>query len=188
MAGDELSLPDENTDAGALVRVFLLETKAPSDGGYDREESLKAMRLMRRVIENRLASPSRYMARGATSDRDIIKLGNQFAGFRDYPGLPGSLAAKLTALVTAANSGRTKVRQFVEDAITVATEQNSTPAYLDVTAWRTALSSSPGDGFHFVITLQGNTFYATNPVPPVPHRHRAPGPLHAHGSHHRHRN
>lgn len=88
MAATEVSFPDENTDAGALARIFLLETRAPFDEGYDREASLKAMRLMRRVIENRLASPARYLARGATTDRDIVRLGNQFAGFRDYPGLP----------------------------------------------------------------------------------------------------
>ena len=52
MADPSDPLPDANSDAGALARLLLVETYAPSNPHYDRAASLKAMRLMRRVIEN----------------------------------------------------------------------------------------------------------------------------------------
>lgn len=184
MADPSDPLLDPNSDAGALTRLLLVETYAPSNPHYDREDSLKAMRLMRRVIENRLLSPARYGAPGATTDRDIVKLGNQFAGFRDYPILSAGLSAKLHSLLTLRAHGDERVTQFIDDAVTVATEVGVIPAYLQVTAWRTQNSSSPGSNFHFVASLQGNDFYETSPVPPVRQLHRTAGPYrHHHGRH-----
>ena len=67
MAEQDVELPPKTTDAGTLARL-LLETSAPNDSGYDRVESLRAMRLMRRVVENRLAAPGRYRAEGAEDE------------------------------------------------------------------------------------------------------------------------
>ena len=44
----DVQLAPENTDAGAMERLMLLETYSPGRVGfYDRDESLRAMRLMR---------------------------------------------------------------------------------------------------------------------------------------------
>ena len=180
MAEPTATLPSENTDSGALARLLLLETRAPLQPGYDRNASLQAMRLMRRTVENRLASPAQYAARGATSEQDIVRMGNQFAGFRDYPTLHGQLALSLARLLTAAGAGQADVRTFVSDAVTVATEATSNASYAHVTAWRTAGSSAPGPGFRFLVSLQGNDFYATAPAPPVSARHRHGGPFRPH--------
>ncbi len=162
---------------------MLLETYSPGRVGfYDRDESLRAMRLMRQVITNRLRAPGQYSAAGAKTDTDIIELGNQFAGFQDYPDLPASLKANLTEILRVANalkdSRQAAYGHFVQDAITAATEATPPLGPIDTTAtgWRTALHHSPGSNFRIIATLQGNTFFATVPVPPMPKRksHRSP--------------
>lgn len=51
-------LPAAGTSAGAMARLFIVEAVSPGDRHrYKAEENLPAMRLMRRVIENRLKSP-----------------------------------------------------------------------------------------------------------------------------------
>jgi hypothetical protein len=174
-------LDPENTDAGAMERLMLLETYSPARLGlYDRQQSLRAMRLMRQVIENRLKAPSRYSAPGARDPTDIVRLGNQFAGFRDYPTLPSSLRVNLINIVRIANDDGDQraaaYSNFVQDAITAATEKLPALGAIDVTAtgWRTAAHASPGMNFRVITTLQGNTFFATSPVPPMPHHKRRP--------------
>ena len=173
----DVQLAPEATDAGAMERLMLLETYSPGRVGfYDRDDSLRAMRLMRQVIANRLRAPSRYSAAGATSDTDIVKLGNQFAGFEDYPDLPASLKGNLVEILRVANAQADRrspaYSRFVQDAITAATEASPPLGHVDTTAtgWRTALHHSPGKNFRIIATLQGNTFFATVPVPPMPKR------------------
>ena len=187
MANPAIQLPDKDTDPGAFARLLLLETRAPSDPGYDRADSLKAMRLMRQVVENRLALPAHYAAQGAKTEQDIVRMGNQFAGFRDYPTLPGLLGLKLERLLDIARAGHVSTMAFVSDAVTVATEPNPSPAYRQVTAWRTTGRGSPGPGFQFLVSLQGNDFYASNTVPPVATRHRLEGPYRSHRAHTAHK-
>lgn len=85
-----LVLASEDTDAGAMERVFLLETADPAQAIYDRTASLKAMRWMKQVVDNRLAAPrkSRFgEPDNASTETAIIAVGNQFAGFGEYPQL-----------------------------------------------------------------------------------------------------
>ncbi|CAI9121067.1 hypothetical protein [Brytella acorum] len=176
-------LPPENTDAGALVRLLLLETIGPLESSYNRDESLKAMRLMRQVVENRLRTPARYMAAGATSEQDIVRLGNQFAGFRDYPTLPGLLAGKLAKLVS--ESARyPAVATFIRDAIEVVSAPTSGAASTTVAAWRTTGRGAPGRNFRLIGNYQGNSFYEVVPVPPLKTTHRkATGHFRPHKAH-----
>ncbi|WP_234730742.1 hypothetical protein [Acidocella facilis] len=173
----KIILADPNTDAGAMERLFLLEAYTPAYVGiYNATQNLVAMRLMRQTIENRLKAPGRYMARGATTETDIIELGNQFAGFGTYPNLDPGMTLRLQDILKIANNPTHPMQaafaQFVNDAITAATEP-TTPAvakYPNVTAWRTKNSGSPGPDFQMLITLSGNTFYATIPVQRMPHK------------------
>jgi hypothetical protein len=173
----QIGLADPSTNAGAMERLFLLEAYTPAYvGTYDATQNLVAMRLMRQTIENRLKSPGQYMAGGATAETDIIELGNQFAGFSTYPTLDPGMTLRLQDILTIANTPKhpmqTAFAQFVNDAITAATESLtiSVTKYPNVTAWRTKNSGSPGPRFQMLQTLSGNTFYSTIPVPPMPHK------------------
>ncbi len=171
-------LDPPNTDAGAMERLFILEAYNPGNiGNYVASENLAAMRLMRQTIENRLKAPAEYGAKGATLETDIVELGNQFAGFGDYPTLDATMSANLTDILAIANNPRhpqqADYAQFIRDAITAATEAVVPPTakYADVTAWRTQDHGSPGGRFKVLETIGGNTFYATTPLPPLPARH-----------------
>ena len=173
----DVQLAPENTNEGAMERLMLLETYSPARvGSYNRNDSLRAMRLMRQVIENRLRAPARYSAAGAQDETDIITLGNQFANFGDYPDLPASIKTNLVDILRIANAAKDARQpayaQFVQDAITAATERVPAVGPVDTTAtgWRTTLHHSPGNNFRIITTLQGNTFFATVPVPPMPKR------------------
>ena len=170
----------EGTNQGAMERLFLLEAVTPGYKHiYKPDENLRAMRLMRQMIENRLRSPTEYNARGATNETDIVELGNQFAGFSNYPALNAKMKANLDDILQAANNARNPQRaayvQFVTDAVTAATDVITPPTatFPNVTAWRTHGSGSPGPRFRTLIMLSGNTFFSTLPVPPHPgHRIR----------------
>ena len=86
----DVQLSPESTDAGAMERMFLIETRDPSRPDYTRADSIKAMRWMKQVVDNRLAAPrkSRFgEPNDATTETDIISVGNQFYGFGAYPRL-----------------------------------------------------------------------------------------------------
>ena len=174
-----LTLAAESTDPGAMERLFLLETADPAQAIYSRTESIRAMRWMKRVVDNRLAAPrkSRFgEPADATTETDIISVGNQFAGFGNYPTLDSSLAAKLYALLHIANLSTdrrsVKYAAFVQDAITTATEAQAPVGdrVANLAAWRTTGTRAPGGEFRLHASLQGNDFYTASPMPP-PHRH-----------------
>ena len=181
----DLKLDPESTDAGAMERMFLLETNDPDQHSYNRAESLKAMRWMKQVVDNRLAAPKKSRfgePNDATTETDIISVGNQFAGFGDYPTLSAGDNAKIYKFLhiggIGSNARSAKYSGFVADAITAATELQPPPEARipNLAAWRTQNSRPPGGDFRFYMTLQGNTFYTASPVPPMPH-HKA---RHAH--------
>ena len=177
-----LKLDAPNSPAGAMERLFMLETKSPAYvTAYEEAESLRAMRYMRQVIENRLRASAQWGARNATSEIDMIAIGNQFEGFGDYPSLPANKEATLADILKIANSasdGRSaRYTQFVQDAITAATEVTPAAALIsNLVAWRSG-PHSPGPRFRVAATVQGNTFYTVDPVPPMPRRQL---PHHAH--------
>ena len=148
-----LQLAPDSTDAGAMERVMLLETRDPSRPDYDRADSLKAMRWMKQVVDNRLAAPKKSRVgepEDATPETDIISVGNQYAGLGDYPALRSAFTSKLNLLLHLANTKgdkrSAKYAASVQDAITAATEA-APPAEARVTnlaAWRTAAASGPG--------------------------------------------
>ena len=170
-----LKLDALNSPAGAMERLFMLETKSPAYVTvYDEAESLRAMRYMRQVIENRLRASAQWGARNAKDEVDIIAIGNQFEGFGDYPVLPAPKEAILSDILRIANSasdGRSgRYSQFVQDAITAAREVTPASALIpNLVAWRSG-PHSPGQRFRVATTVQGNIFYTVDPVPPMPKR------------------
>jgi len=156
-----------STPAGLMERLFLHETRSPAYGArYDRDESLKAMRLMRQVVANRLKHPRLWGAPGAKDEIGIITIKSQFGQFGLYPNLPPPFMAHVDAMVASANDASSSLHaanlQHVQDAVTAATEADP-PADLVALAavsWRTEGHGSPGGNFRAVVTVQGNTFYA----------------------------
>ena len=168
-----MKLDPPNSPAGAMERLFILETKTPAYAHvYNEPDSLKAMRYMRQVIENRLKASAQWGARDAKDETDIIAIGNQFEGFGDYPVLPASKEAILADVLRIANSSAdarsSTYTQFVQDAITAATEVTPGSVLIpNLVAWRSG-PHSPRPRFKVAATVQGNTFYTVDPVPPMP--------------------
>ena len=159
--------------------MFLLETADPSRPDYNQADSLKAMRWMKQVVDNRLAAPRKWRfgePQDAKTETDIISVGNQFAGFGDYPELSADLKSKLAVILhLAAATSDPRNRDyagFVSNAIMAATEtQPPTEARVpNLAAWRTKATRSPRGEFRLYRILQGNSFYTASPVPPMPHQ------------------
>ena len=174
-----MKLDPPNSPTGAMERLFILETRTPAFAHtYNEADSLKAMRYMRQVIENRLKASAQWGARNAKDEVDIIAIGNQFEGFGDYPVLPASKESILADALRIANSpgdARSPIyTQFVQDAITAATEVTPGSVLIpNLVAWRSG-PHSPGPRFKVAATVQGNTFYTVDPVPPMPKRRPKP--------------
>lgn len=163
-----VELDPEATVAGALERVLLAETASPSALIYDPGESLKAMRFMRQVIENRLKFGHAYGApRGAKSEIEVISVGAQFEGFGSYPKLPPNISKNIRESLAIANAKHdhrsAEYIVFVNNAVLAATEVSPPvdariPA--NVVAWKTKDAASPGPKYVFAGSAQGNDFYA----------------------------
>ena len=78
-----VTLPSINSDAGVLARVLIAESLNPGyQDRYNEAETLKAMRMMRAVYENRLKNnPGQFGARGASTLTDVITAPGQTHGF-----------------------------------------------------------------------------------------------------------
>jgi hypothetical protein len=168
-AKQTISLDSKNTSLGAMERVFLAETYAPSNPHYVAGTDLEQMRDMRQAIENRLKDPAEYDARGAKNEIDIVKMGDQIQGFSNYPKLAGDLPIRIDDNLTAANlphgSLQAAYAQHVQDAKTAASESIVHPVagYPNATARVTYGTPSPGAGFYALGSLGNNTFYGALP-------------------------
>lgn len=160
----DYALPAENTDAGAMARLFIAEAAVPR---ADSADTVKAMGWMRRVLENRLRHGRDFDARGATTITHIITAHDrhvQFAGFTAYPALSAKVQQNVTARLALANNARDRRQPiygaFVQAAITAATSPApADPCPTGLWFWRTADADGPGGRSSFFQTLDGNDFY-----------------------------
>ena len=180
-------LDPEATVAGALERLFLAETRSPALLHYDTDESLRAMRYMRRVIENRLNShnPIYGARRGAQTEIDVVRDDTQFRGFGKYPILPTKMDKNILDCLRIANatndSRAPDYAAFVSNALLAANEAAPPPEANvpnNLVGWRTGNRGSPGPNYIFAGTVQGNDFYSVLKIEPAhpsqarhPHRH-----------------
>ena len=162
----DLALDPLTTPAGLMERLFLHETRSPAYGrAYEQTQALKAMRLMRQVLRNRLKQPALWGAKGALDEIPLITIKSQFGEFGLYPKLPVQFMKHVNEMVSSANAPGSYLHdlnlQHVKDAILVATETVPPPdiSALNVTSWRTEGASSPSARFRKVTTVQGNDFY-----------------------------
>ncbi|WP_375575367.1 hypothetical protein [Paracidovorax oryzae] len=168
-------LPGPESDAGLLVRLFLVEMPAPQEwtragiGGPD--AAMDGMRMMRRVIANRLGSGSakEFMAAGARNIRDIVTASDrgqvQFAGFQHYPQIASGkqelIDARMAIVNDATNTAwHAKYVAFYEAALLAATEPlPPDPSPTGLFGWRTDDSGAPSPDFVEFKTVGGNTFF-----------------------------
>ncbi|WCM93877.1 hypothetical protein M5C99_03870 [Acidovorax sp. NCPPB 2350] len=170
-----VSLPDPASDAGLLVRLFLVEVPAPQEwevtGVSGPDAAREVMRMMRRVIANRLDSGSakEFMAAGARDIRGIVTAsdrGNvQFEGFAHYPEIESRKRRLIEARLAIANDAtntlwHAKYVAFYDAALSAATEPlPPDPSPTGLFAWKTAGSGAPSPEFVEFKTLGRNTFY-----------------------------
>lgn len=168
-------LPDPASDAGILMRLFFAEVRGPQewkDAGIGGPEvALESMRMMRRVIVNRLESGSakEFMAAGARDIRDIVTASDQgnvqFAGFEHYPNINGkklkTINDKMAIVNDATNAHwNAKYAEFYDAALSAATESlPPDPSPTGLFGWRTAGKGSPSPEFLEFKTLGRNTFF-----------------------------
>ncbi len=103
-----LALAPLSTPEGLMERLFLHETRSPGYGAsYNGDEALKAMRLMRQAVENRLKAPKLWGAPGARDEIAIIANKSQFAEFGAYPNIPASFLSQVELILALATTPRT---------------------------------------------------------------------------------
>ncbi len=176
-------LPDENTDAGILVRLLLAESISPGDeDNYgDGEDVFVAMRLMRNVLENRIRASQHsqalksYIACNPVSldFRGIVfanRCGNsittQFEGFENFV-IQGRKVRDINNIVAVSNDGAdlnfSNYRKHVEEALLVSHGKtlNSVDLGTDsVLFWRTANRGKPSPYAVKIKAIGGQDFYA----------------------------
>lgn len=162
---DRLVLPDAGTEPGMLIRVFLAENRSPDDHGYNEEDTLRSMRWMRHVLQNRLRDkPERFYARGATKLVDIVRARKQFEGFENYPTIAPAKQERIDRILRFANDDNHLLQKAYErilsNASTAAAErQPPDPCPGGLYGWVTAATEDPGGMYVRYQALAGNQFY-----------------------------
>ena len=181
-------LPSLDSDAGVLVRVLIAESLNPAyRDRYNEADTLKAMRMMRAVYENRLKNnPGQFGARGASTLTDIITAPGQTHGFtRDSAGklvISADVQNRIDVVVGFANTGAPGAyARMVQNAIDVGTgvislldlfadttSINGIPVTGGLYGFRTAGASDPGGRFVAIPSSMGGVvggqqFYTLKP-------------------------
>ncbi|WP_454763552.1 hypothetical protein [Cupriavidus campinensis] len=162
-----LTLPDENSEAGILARMLIVENASPDHEKYvNQSEARESMQWMVHVLRNRLRlGPQHFAARGATDLTALIKGRNQVKGFENYPTIAASQNQLLNHTLDIAHDG-THARQkeyitYVASAVAVAKGENidPDPSPTGLYAWRTSDSRDPGHNFRRFRSKGGQDFY-----------------------------
>lgn len=162
-----LSLAPVNTATGAFQRLFLAETLTPAWPTYESADSLRAMRLMRRMVENRLRLGRQYGApKGARTIIDVISSDRELRGFGGYSVLLSAITQRVDESLRIDNAAKDRRSPeyggFVENAILASTEVSPPPEANipnNVVGWRTIGRGSPGKNDIPAAVAQGNTFF-----------------------------
>lgn len=164
---EKIQLPAATTEKGLLVRLFLAESRSPSQSSYTASVAKTGMQWMRLVLENRLKNnPKQFAAPGAKKILDIVKAKGQFHGFENYPTLNAAQQSRINDIVTIANNDndtrQEKFAIFLANALEVAKSKTTIkdPCPTGLYGWRTAGRGSPGGRFvKYSTTMSGNQFY-----------------------------
>lgn len=174
-----VTLPPITTEEGVVARLMLAEVKTPGYSDYSADDSKRSMRIIKKVLENRLTKPGLFNASGATNEIDIITAPNQFDGFsKDSSGnlvISSTVQARIDDIVAKANSGPPgPYANFVQNAIDVAngtitsmdpfkdiSNINGQSVEGDAYGFKTHPSSHPGGSF---VAIPDNDGHATDGI------------------------
>ena len=172
---EALTLASESTAVGLMELMMIHENLSPYLEGWNKEDALRAMRLMRQVIENRCRHPKlfgvKYAKPGLTAELLIMKVRSQFAASADAPNFPHKFIGPARIIIAAANDssarGHGDCHDQVQSAITAATEAGPPADCIkpNLYYWRTKDHAGPGPHTHPDETLQNNTFYTQDNIP-----------------------
>ena len=162
-----ISLPGAAAREGLWVRLFLSETRNPTNRLYASDETRTAMGWMRRVVVNRLANnPAQFGASGAKTVFDIVKAPGQFAGFEHYPEVGADVQRRINEVMRIANDDGDQRQAAMAAYVRMALEVANAPiAVADPSddglyGWRTTGSGSPRPRFKaYNSPKSGNQFY-----------------------------
>ena len=183
--GKPLALPPFTIIEGFLEHVMIHETRSPLLRGWNGDESLRAMRMMRMVIENRSHAPRWFGASGhkpgVETEFAVLRAPGQYGPFANAPNFPHGFIQPVHDILSAANDPKAfhhdQCRTQVLNAITAATEA-APPADLinpRLYYWRTAGSAGPA-GKHnpaaakhlaLVVSIQNADFYTQDNINPT---------------------
>ncbi len=181
-------LPDENTDAGAMARLFIAEVAYPLNG--DLQEARREMDLMRCVLENRLKHSKDFGAdQYSTNISQIISASRgsvQFQGFENYPIIADqqkqNILEKQKAASGDAGYDQAGYINFINAATAAATSippVDPTPQGLYF--WVTTGTALPSGQAVLWQSVGGNSFYTWNRPKPS-HGHHEKHGHHKHAS------
>jgi hypothetical protein len=124
-----LTLPDLQTDEGALAHLLLSESLTPFSKDYDFDQVVRGMKAIRAIVDNRLHHiPAKYPAKdldadGAANARDIIGKA-KFQGFSLSGGklaMTAGVQNRIADTLKQANTGKPgKFHKHVQAALDVA--------------------------------------------------------------------
>ena len=160
----EPARPAPKLEPVAETRLLMAECRGPASAGYSLADAKACMEFMDLVLWNRVDNPQPFLAKANTLVA-VLTAPGQFAGFQTYPNYSAAIVKRLQDILNIANSPKDKRAQaytdFINAAIDIAARSTTIPDPSPgaVTAWRTAGSGSPGQGFTFFRTILGNSFY-----------------------------
>ena len=167
MVDEVLTLLPSSTATGLLELIMIHETRSPLLPGYDKDQGLRAMRLMRQCIENRTRHPALFGAKvpsGFSAEYSIMKVRKAFADFADAPDLPLAFMRDANQIITLAHQPTDRryraCYDHVKNAITAATEPVPPTNVIkpNLYYWRTEGHKPPDvPTVYLVETVQGNT-------------------------------
>ncbi|THJ30737.1 hypothetical protein E8K88_17350 [Lampropedia aestuarii] len=179
----KLVLPDFASEIGIVTHLLLAESITPNMVNYgDGSEALRAMELMREVLDNRLSAANSsdllrsYVACNPTTNdmRGIVRANvcgrapaSQFEGFDGVRSSPAADQLKvINAVLAQANDGShnlfEKARAHVERAIQIASLPSRTQAITEssLVYWRTTSTGAPSSHAKEQKVLAGQTFFS----------------------------
>ena len=175
-------LPDENTDAGAMARLFIAEVEFT--GGDDMQEVRREMDLMRCVLANRLKHPKDFSAdKYAVNISQIISASNdhiQFQGFENYPIIGDeqkqNIAEKQRGASGDLGYDHIAYISFINTAIAATTDVSPVdPTPHGLYFWVRTGAASPSGQAVLWQSVGGNSFYTWDRSRPLHGHHKKLG-------------
>lgn len=172
-----ITLPDPYTDRGLLCRLLLVNSIPPSNIRYNEQNSIKAMRWIKYILQKRINSPDfrRLGAKKKIDDKpqslfDVVNTGGEFKGFENYPKLEAHIKLTISNCLSIANNHAHPAYEsyvvFVENVLNTASEINESadadPVAREIIAWGGVEEPLRMDEVVPYQELEGKVFYRKN--------------------------